>query len=475
MPSHKKPNRTDPNKTKAIGNLPAKPSTHAKMKPYCQLSQKDNLMSFYRHIRKRALGLLKHTPSLRQKTRHIYYAARSKQYSHIAKNTQCDERTVLFECFGGRQFGCSTRAIYERMLEDPRFADFSFVWSFKAAKLERFQDHPLLKGKSNFVIRESKEYFETCAHAKYWITNTRIAEYITPKEDQVYVQCWHGTPLKRLGYDVEIETQAALNTTEELAERFGIDAKKWTYLLSPSPYTSLHLADAFGLEQERRPSVILEKGYPRNDRIVRTCADADALAESINRFRAEHDIPSGKKLLLYAPTWRDDSYQAGKGYVMEDTLLDFDALKKAIGSEWVVLFRAHYYIANSFDFSPYEGFVYDVSKTEDINDLYIIADALLTDYSSVFFDYANTKRPMLFFWPDWEHYANDIRGFYFNLKELPGPQCYTTEEVASAILQINDYENRYGKEYQSFCKKFCPKDDGHAAERVIEAVFGNRL
>lgn len=429
-----------------------------------------SLGSLYKAVRKPVLGIMRHFPSLRQHSRSFYYRKRGKSYDKLAAETPTDPKTVLFECFGGRQFGCSPRAIYESMITDSRFDDFQLVWAFRNDSVGEFADDPLL-ARATTIERGSDEYMHTCAHAKYWIFNTRVAEYITPKPDQVYVQCWHGTPIKRLGYDVTIETQNALNTTDELAGRFGLDSKKWTYLLSPSPYTSQHLADAFGLPEGRRPSVVLEEGYPRNDRIVRTCEDPDALSSFVADFRGRLGIPADKKLLLYAPTWRDDSYKAGAGYVMQDTLLDFDELKKAIGDEWVVLFRAHYYIANSFDFSAYEGFVYDVSKWADINDLYIASDALLTDYSSVFFDYANTRRPIMFFWPDYEHYANDIRGFYFPLDELPGPHCLTNDEVIAAVLDLPAYEDRYGADYAAFREKFCPKDDGHAAERVIKHVF----
>lgn len=426
--------------------------------------------SVYRKFRKPILGVMRHLPGVRQRSRAVYYRKRGESYDAMAADIPTDPKMVVFQCFGGRQFGCSPRAIYERMLEDSRFDDFTFVWTFKGKKMEQFADEPLLQ-RAQFVKVGTDEYLETCARAKYWIFNTRVAEYITPKPDQVYVQCWHGTPLKRLGYDVTIETQNALNTTDELAERFGMDSKKWNYLLSPSAYTSQHLADAFGLEEERRPSVVLEEGYPRNDRIVRVCEDPQALDAFVAAFREELGIPTDKKILLYAPTWRDDSYQSGKGYVMEDTLLDFPALQAALGDEWVVLFRAHYYIANHFDFSAHEGFVYDVSKRADINDLYIVADALLTDYSSVFFDYANTARPIMFFWPDYQHYANDIRGFYFDLDELPGPHCLTNDEVIAAVQDLPNYEDKYGEDYAAFREKFCPKDDGHAAERVIQKVF----
>lgn len=384
--------------------------------------------------------------------------------------TPTENKTVLFECFGGRQFSCSPRAIYERMCSDSRFDDYTFVWSFGQHALELFKNEPALK-RAEFVARGSKDYFKACARAKYWIINTRIAEYITPKTDQVFVQCWHGTPLKRLGYDVEIETANALNTTQELADRFGLDAQKWSYLLSPSPYTSKHLADAFGLPMERRASVVLEEGYPRNDKIAYLSTHPNELAIEQKRIKEKLSIPENKRILLYAPTWRDDAYQAGMGYVMQDTMLDFNLLKQELGDEWCVLFRAHYYIANSFDFDAYGDFVIDASKREDINELYLTADALLTDYSSVFFDYANTLRPLLFFWPDFDHYANDIRGFYFDLKELPGPHCFTSQEVAVALKKIDHYENNYGEAYAAFREKFCPKDDGDASLRVINQVF----
>ncbi len=429
-----------------------------------------SLNSIYSKFRKPILGLLRYLPGVRQRARAIYYRKRSKDYDNMAEGISTDPKTVLFACFGGRQYACSPRAIYESMIKDSRFDEFTFVWAFKEEKIEDLSNDPSMR-RAQIIPINTEEYLRTCARAKYWVFNTRVAEYIVPKPDQIYVQCWHGTPIKRLGYDVTIQTQNALNTTDELAERFGMDSQKWTYLISPSSYTSQHLADAFGLPEHRRPKVLLEEGYPRNDCIVRICSNAQACSEFVEKFRDEHEIPSGKKILLYAPTWRDDDYQSGKGYVMEDTLLDFEALQEALGDTWVILFRAHYYIANHFDFSAYEGFVYDVSRQVDINDLYIVADVLLTDYSSVFFDYANTGRPIIFFWPDYEHYANDIRGFYFDLDELPGPHCFTNDEVIDAVKRISDYGCKYGEEYDAFRQRFCSKDDGHAAERVINKVF----
>ncbi|WP_350455433.1 CDP-glycerol glycerophosphotransferase family protein [Slackia heliotrinireducens] len=429
------------------------------------------MVTLNRKFRKPMLAFMKKHPRFRRNGRKVYYDFRGQLYKNQASKVPTNEKMVVFESFGGRQVSCSPRAIYEAMLADPRFDDWTFVWSFRKRSIAKMRQDPMME-RAQLVARCYDDYFEIMQQAKYWVVNTRVPEYVHPKDDQVYVQCWHGTPLKCLGFDVAIDSQNALNSTEELAWRFGIDSEKWSYLLSPSPYTSLHLADAFGLPEERRADVVLEEGYPRNDRVAATCADPDTLAAAKAEICEKLGIPQDKKLFLYAPTWRDDAYQAGKGYVMEDTLLDFDRLRETMEADgWIVLFRAHYYIANKFDFEPYEGFVYDVSRGVDINDLYIISDALMTDYSSVFFDYAITKRPILFFWPDWEHYANAIRGFYFDLKELPGPHCFNMDDVVEAIGKLDSYDEMYGEAYAEFRQTFCPKDDGHAAERVINKVF----
>ncbi len=236
---------------------------------------------------------------------------------------------MLFEAYGGRSYACSPKALYQEMLGDERFAGCELVWAFREGAVP--SDEPDLEH-ATIVKRGSSAYFETLARAGCIVVNNRLPEYVYPKDDQVYVQCWHGTPLKRLGYDVEIEMESALNTTNELAERFGMDARKWTHLLSPSPYASKHLADAFGLPLEKRGSVIVEEGYPRNDALVRSRGDESVRA----RLRDSLGVPEGKRVLLYAPTWRDDSYQDGVGYTF-DYLLDFDLMRQQLGDEWVVL------------------------------------------------------------------------------------------------------------------------------------------
>lgn len=425
----------------------------------------------HRKIRKVGLALCKHIPAMR-KLRYVYWNKEAEKYNKHANHVKVNNKSIVFEAFGGRKYACSPKAIYETIINDPRFDDWTLYWSFKKTIVEQMQSEGLIDQnlrRAKLIVRGSEEYFDAFATSKYWIQNNRVPEYVTPRKDQVYVQCWHGTPLKRLGYDVpETTGGGALNSAKELADRFNLDAQKWTYLISPSEFTSQHLADAFGLPSEKRQKVILEEGYPRNDAIAQTLF-AQNSEELIDDIKSKLNLPKNKKLLLFAPTWRDDQYTEGVGYTL-NSLADFDVLKKELSDEWAILLRTHYYIANKFDLSAWSGFVYNVSDVDDINDLYCIADALCTDYSSVFFDYANTKRPLFFYWPDRDHY-NEMHGFYIDENVLPGPKCETAQELADAVAQFDTWFKKYGESYSEFQKTFCSKDDGFAARRVVDKVF----
>lgn len=475
-------------------------------------------MSLKSKIRKTAKGLLRHSPALLHKVRQKYWKKRGEEYEQHRETIPTNPKSIIFESFMGRSYSCSPRALYEVMVDDPRFADWDFYWSFKKGRagiyqlpeqyrqepdgmpipteegIRRFEedhltflttpghtdaeiekeakvyekrDYDMIRRmeRAHVVVRGSDQYYQVMPEAKFWVSNSRSPEYVSPKDDQVYIQCWHGTPLKRLGNDIQVETTAALNTSDELAERYELESSKWSYLVSPSHYTTEHLCSAFGMSEEDKKNKVLEIGYPRNDYMVNSMNDAE-VQKAIKKHLG---IPEDKKLALYAPTWRDSDYKTGVGYVF-DNLIDFDELQKMISNEWVILFRPHYFIANAFDFSKYEGFVYNVANVPDINDLYIIADTLITDYSSVFFDYACTGRPLMFFMPDIKDYGENIRGFYLDPMSLPGPHTETTQELGTALQNFNDYFNEYGEAYQEFRKEFCPKEDGQAAKRLADKI-----
>ena len=211
---------------------------------------------------------------------------------------------------------------------------------------------------------------------------------------------------------------------------------------------------------------ILELGYPANDPLY----DKD-LDKKADELKTKLGIPKNKKVLLYAPTWRDDEYY-GKGQYKFKLKLDLEMMKEELGDEYVILLRTHHYIADALDVTGVEDFAYNLSKYDDITEIYLISDICITDYSSVFFDYANLKRPMLFYTYDIDKYRDVLRGFYIDMeKELPGPLVYSTKEVIDQIKHLDEMNQKYAQRYEVFYDKFCSIDDGNASQRAVEAVF----
>ena len=370
-----------------------------------------------------------------------------------------DEKLIYFQTFSGRGYSDSPKAMYEYMLDAPEYKEFRFVWCFKKKEKYSF----LLKnGRTDIVTFRSREDNRALRKAKFWISNYRMLNHQYPRKGQIYLQCWHGTPLKRLGYDI-IESDNAMNSLSEIKEKYRSDAERFAYILSPSPFATDKFATAWNLDATGQRYKIIEEGYPRNDRLLNTTTeDREALRKRLG--------VDGKKAILYAPTWRDNQHTSGQGYTYK-TEVDFDKLKEELDDRYVILFRAHYLVANSFDFDRYNGFVRDVSDIDDINDLYIASDLLVTDYSSVFFDYANLGRPIIFYMYDLEQYANEIRGFYLSLNELPGPIARDEDALISEIRETDGWKP--DAKYEAFHERFNPLDDGHASERVLERIMVN--
>jgi len=193
------------------------------------------------------------------------------------------------------------------------------------------------------------------------------------------------------------------------------------------------------------------------------------------KLKVDLDIPIGKKVILYAPTWRDDDFFE-KGQYKFQFQFDIERMKERFGDKFVLLTRMHYLVAEKFDFTPYEGFVKDVSSYLDISDLYLISDILITDYSSVFFDYANLKRPIIFYMYDLENYRDHLRGFYFDIEEeAPGPIVEKEEDLYEAI----DYALKNGhvskEAFNAFYNRFCYLEDGQATKRLVERILERKM
>lgn len=385
---------------------------------------------------------------------------RKIKYKIATVGIKIDEKTIMFCVFNGKSYTCSPKAIYEYMIKSEEYKEYKFIWAFKSVEKYNF----LEKNRNTKVVKmNSKEYKKYLAKAKYWIFNYKIPDYLYPKKEQVFVQCWHGTPLKRLGCDLE-HFDNVLNTMEGMKKRYKIEASKFSYFISPSKFASEKFISAWNLKEIGKENIIIEEGYPRNDFLY------NYTEQDVDKIKKELGIEKEtRKIILYAPTYRSDQHETGVGYTYKEEV-DFSRLQEEIGDKYIILFRPHYFIANSFDFEKYNGFVYNVSEIDDINELYIISDMLITDYSSVFFDYANLKRPMIFYMYDLEHYKDESNGFYIDLKELPGNIVKTQEDLEKEILAL-DKNFVYDEKYKKFNEKYNYLDDGNASMRVVEKII----
>ena len=413
-----------------------------------------------RKLKKLVLVLSEKSVIFRYIFRGTYGLCKKIQYKLNTIGIKIDDKTIIFNVFNGKSYSCSPKALYEYMLKDEKYADYKFIWSFKNVEDYKF----LEKNRNTKVVKNnSKEYQKYLAKAKYWFFNFKIPEYLYPKKNQVFLQCWHGTPLKRLGCDL-LHFDNKLNTMKGMKKRYKIESSKFTYFISPSKFATEKFISAWNLKEIGKDNIMIEEGYPRNDFLF------NYTNEDVKRIKERLGIENDKrKIILYAPTYRSNQHEAGVGYTYKEEV-DFESLREKIGDKYIILFRPHYFVANVFDFNKYKGFVYDVSKIDDINELYIITDLLITDYSSVFFDYANLKRPMIFYMYDLDHYRDESNGFYIDLEELPGKITKTQDELEEEIIRI-DKEFKFDEKYKKFNEKYNYLDDGNASKRVLEKIL----
>jgi CDP-glycerol glycerophosphotransferase len=232
-------------------------------------------------------------------------------------------------------------------------------------------------------------------------------------------------------------------------------------VVSPGSFCTPILRRAFAVEGE-----VLETGMPRND--VLSGPEAEARGREVRRRLG---LPEGARVVLYAPTLRDHVVDR-RGRYRLDMHLDLERLREALGDDTAILFRKHPFIAELVDAGK-DRRVREVSKYPDATELLLAADVLVTDYSSLMFDFANTGRPMLFFTYDLDHYEHDIRGFYLDFRaEAPGPLLKTEDEVADALRGLGDgVPAEYAERYSAFAARFCELDDGGATARLVDRVF----
>jgi CDP-glycerol glycerophosphotransferase len=310
------------------------------------------------------------------------------------------------------------------------------------------------------VLMGTEGYWDALARSAYLVSNDDMPTGYEKRAGQVYVQTWHGTPLKRIGFDVE---QLQSISGAKYLDHLAVDVAKWDMLLSPNPFSTPILKQAFRFSGE-----ILESGYPRND--VLAAGDGSAAAATA---RERLGLPPGKKVVMYAPTWRDNQYYASGRYRF-DLRLDLERAWQELGDEYIVLIRGHHHMADDVPSGIRPGFVLNVTAYPDISELFLVSDALITDYSSMMCDFAVTGKPMVFYTYDLEDYRDNLRGFYLDFEaEVPGPLLATSDEVIGALADLDAVAASYRSRYEAFAAKFCSLDDGKAGARVCDRIFGS--
>ncbi|ATL28157.1 bifunctional glycosyltransferase/CDP-glycerol:glycerophosphate glycerophosphotransferase [Streptomyces formicae] len=351
---------------------------------------------------------------------------------------------AVFSSYWGRGYGCNPGALEAAMRE--------LVPGMRTAWIAAPEHHHTIPTGTRRLRPGTAAYWTALARSKYLVNNVNFDRRLVKRPGQVLVQTQHGTPLKRMGLDLQDRPAAARGTDFAALLR---NADKWDYVLSANRHSTLVWERVY-------PSgyATLEYGYPRNDRFQQ------ATSAEVARLREGLGIPHGAIAVLYAPTHRD--YRR-----TQRLTLDLERMLHALGPGFVVLTRAHH----TYDapLTGSSGRIIDVSAHPSVESLCLASDALVTDYSSLMFDYANLDRPIVLYADDWDAYEA-ARGTYFDVRDFPPGAVARSEDELTDILATGHWAgSRSAQLRRAFRERFCAYDDGRAAERVVRhVVLGER-
>ena len=372
-------------------------------------------------------------------------------------NQPLKNKWIFYDSFNGLGALCNPRAIFKRLLENKDFDDYKHIWVVEdykksAGTVDEFANYDNVI----FVRKNSKEHAKYVSTAKYIIANTTMPSFFVRREGQIYLNTWHGVPTKSMGY--ERPGQRIRGASNVVRNFLGT-----THLISANRFvTDTMYKNAYMLD-ELYDGKFLEVGHPRTDAVLNT--ERDYVLNKLN----ELGIRTDKKIIMYAPTWKGSLWNK-----LEFNLDEFKNIIKSIKSqidtdEYEVYLRVHYFLYKQIEMDE-ELKKITIPFTIDTNELLSVVDILISDYSSIFFDYLVTDRPILFYMPDLDDY-NQYRGLYIPLSELPGPVTKDIDEIASYINHIDEVKHKYRTNYDAM-KAWCtPQDDGNVCDRVIDIIF----
>lgn len=349
-----------------------------------------------------------------------------------------DDKMIIFSAHS-RKYNDSPRAIYEYMIARPQFCDYKFVWALEDP------DNVEIPGPAIKVKSDTPRYFKLTLMAKYWITCVNIERSLHYKKKKcIYLNTWHGTALNTIG--------------NEAGGRADYDFSNIDYFCYESEFQKEHCIRGFRTREE----AMIPSGYPRNDTLYYVTPD------EVMELKKKMGLPTDKKIILYAPTWRD-STDNGKTCAIKPPI-DVKYWEARLKEKYIVLFRTHAY-TNTLLGVEFNNFIRDYSTYPVINDLFKVADILISDYSSCLSDYCILERPMICFAYDYEEYKAN-RGLNIDFRaEMPSGIKETEIDVIDHILSM-DYAEECAKT-RAFKEKYT-NIGGHATEICVEKMFGSK-
>lgn len=364
-----------------------------------------------------------------------------KRYKNAVKNFSVDHKLFFFESNLAKQYTGNPRYIYERMLE--KYPNYNYVWAYNG-------DKNIIPGNPIVVERGSNKYYKYLAKAGVIINNTTFPIWFH-RNETFYLQTWHGTPYKQMHWDRKL-----INVEKRSSPDFYSKSTGWNALLSPNNYSTEKFKSCFKYNGK-----ILEFGYPANDIFY----DEKKYQSKRDSIRKQFNIDADSFVYLYAPTWRDGGHIGN--YMFKFDLL-FDPIKfmEFAPENSVLLIRSHHMSESSEALKGLEGRVFDVSDWDDAIELMCASDVLITDYSSIVFDWYCSKKPVIYYVPDLDKYVNNLRGTYFDIEKVNcGIICKTEEELYDNL----DVQNV--PFYEEFYNQFCSLHDGNSTDKVIDFLI----
>lgn len=369
-------------------------------------------------------------------------------YNHYAKK-RVKENYVLYESFHGTIFGGNPYAMFKYLIENDKYDYLYHIITVKDVNHPialRYKNHPRVK----IVKTNSRKFIKYLETSKYIINNTTFRPGYIKREEQFYINTWHATLLKSLGAHTK-RVWESRNLTRNFLNS--------DMIIMPNDYTKNILLEAYYIDELYRGK-LTDIGYPRNDLIFNT--DKNRVLEIMN-------VPKGKKVILYAPTWRGEINKPKN--VLDEYIKYFRQIKENVNDEYVVYLKLHSMV---YRYIKPEEKQFLVPFDVDTNEILAITDILITDYSGIMFDYMNTKKPIVLFQFDIDYYVKDRGDFYLPLSSLPAPIYYDVESVCKAINNISAIEKEYKRKYENFAKKIVYADNGTSCKQLAESVFDNK-